>query len=113
MADLDGQIALVTGPTSGIGRATAIALAARGAHVLVVERDDDRAEQVVAEIEGSGGGAAFKLTTQGDLESAQGLVKWPLRRATVASTSSSTTPAWPCSDQPSRLPKQTSTRPSR
>jgi NAD(P)-dependent dehydrogenase (short-subunit alcohol dehydrogenase family) len=76
MADLDGRTALVTGSTSGIGKATAIALAARGAHVLVVGRDEDRAEQVVAEIEGSGGSAAFKLTTLGDLESAQGLVKW-------------------------------------
>ena len=36
MTDLKGKTALVTGSTSGIGKATAIALAARGAHVLVV-----------------------------------------------------------------------------
>ena len=36
MTDLRGKTALVTGSTSGIGQATAIALAARGAHVLVV-----------------------------------------------------------------------------
>lgn len=76
MADLDGRTALVTGSTSGIGRATAVALGARGAHVLVVGRGKDRAEQVVAEIEGRVGSAAFKLTTLGDLESAQDLVKW-------------------------------------
>jgi NAD(P)-dependent dehydrogenase (short-subunit alcohol dehydrogenase family) len=35
MTDLKGKTALVTGSTSGIGKATAIALAARGAHVLV------------------------------------------------------------------------------
>jgi NAD(P)-dependent dehydrogenase (short-subunit alcohol dehydrogenase family) len=54
MTDLRGKTALVTGSTSGIGRATAIALAARGARVLVVGRDEQRAKDVVAEIEGSG-----------------------------------------------------------
>jgi short-subunit dehydrogenase len=73
MTDLKGRTALVTGSTSGIGRATAIALAARGAHVLVVGRDEQRAKDVVAEIEGSGGSATFKLTTLCDLESAQDL----------------------------------------
>ena len=41
MTDLKGKTALVTGSTSGIGKATAIALAARGAHVLVIEHDDN------------------------------------------------------------------------
>ena len=51
MTDLKGKTALVTGSTSGIGKATAIALAARGAHVLVVGRNEQRAKDVVAEIE--------------------------------------------------------------
>ncbi len=55
MTDLKGKTALVTGSTSGIGRATAIALAARGAHLLIVGRDEQRAKEAVAEIEGSGG----------------------------------------------------------
>src|SRR6201989_3714465 len=76
MTDLKGKTALVTGSTSGIGRATAIALAARGAHVLVVGRDEQRAKDVVAEIEGSGGSATFRLTTLSDLESARDLVQW-------------------------------------
>src|ERR1700745_1786312 len=75
MTDLRGKTALVTGSTSGIGRATAIALAARGARVLVVGRNEQRAKDVVAEIEGSGGSAAFRLTTLSDLESARGLVE--------------------------------------
>ena len=54
--DLKGRTALVTGSTSGIGEASAIALAARGAHVLVVGCNAERAEQVVAAIEGDGGG---------------------------------------------------------
>ncbi len=74
MTDLKGKAALVTGSTSGIGKATAIALAARGAHVLVVGRNEQRANDVVAEIEGSGGSATFRLTTLRDLESARDLV---------------------------------------
>ena len=76
MTDRRGKTALVTGSTSGIGKATAIALAAHGAHVLVVGRNEQRAKDVVAEIEGSGGSATFRLTTLSDLESAQDLVEW-------------------------------------
>src|SRR6201990_1381785 len=76
MTDLKGKTALVTGSTSGIGKATAVALAARGAHVLVVGRNEQRAKDVVAEIEGSGGSASFRLTTLSDLESARELVEW-------------------------------------
>jgi NAD(P)-dependent dehydrogenase (short-subunit alcohol dehydrogenase family) len=65
MTDRKGKTALVPGSTSGIGQATAIALAARGAHVLVVGRNEQRAKDVVAEIEGSGGNATFRLTNAG------------------------------------------------
>jgi NAD(P)-dependent dehydrogenase (short-subunit alcohol dehydrogenase family) len=76
MTDLKGKTALVTGSTSGIGKATATALAARGARVLVVGRNEQRAKDVVAEIEGSGGSAAFRLTTLSDLDSARDLAEW-------------------------------------
>jgi len=76
MTDLKDRTALVTGSTSGIGKATAIALAARGARVLVVGRNEQRAKDVVAEIEGGGGSAAYLLATLGDLESALDLVEW-------------------------------------
>ena len=80
MADLRDKTALVTGSTSGIGKATATALAARGAHGLIVGHNEQRANEVVAEIEGSGGRATFLLTSLGDLKSAQDLVE----RATEA-----------------------------
>jgi NAD(P)-dependent dehydrogenase (short-subunit alcohol dehydrogenase family) len=76
MTDLKGKTALVTGSTSGIGRATALALAARGARVLVVGRNERRARDVAAEIEGGGGSATYRLATLSDLESAQDLVQW-------------------------------------
>jgi 3-oxoacyl-[acyl-carrier protein] reductase len=53
--DLQGSIALVTGGTKGIGATTAIALAARGADVVIAGRhDDEAAQQTRARIEASG-----------------------------------------------------------
>jgi NAD(P)-dependent dehydrogenase (short-subunit alcohol dehydrogenase family) len=57
--ELTGQTALVTGSTSGIGRATAVALGALGATVVITGRDAERGAQVVKEIEAAGGTARF------------------------------------------------------
>src|SRR6476661_6235479 len=56
--DLTGQVALVTGATSGLGRRFAIALAAAGAKVAVAGRRYERLEEVSAEIASNGGSAA-------------------------------------------------------
>src|SRR6267154_5998958 len=58
MAELNNKIALVTGASRGIGRATALALASAGAHVLVhYGRSKREAESLVAEINTKGGRA--------------------------------------------------------
>jgi len=59
IADLGGQTALVTGATSGIGKAAALKLAEYGATVLVHGRDASRGMGVVEEIERAGGHARF------------------------------------------------------
>ena len=57
MKDLDNKVALVTGGTSGIGRATAIAFAKEGAKVIVASRRQKEGEQTVKLIEEIGGEA--------------------------------------------------------
>jgi NAD(P)-dependent dehydrogenase (short-subunit alcohol dehydrogenase family) len=59
MTDLRGKTVMITGATSGIGEATAIALARQGARVLVAGRDQARGEGVVKEITRVGGTGEF------------------------------------------------------
>ena len=48
--DLTGRVILLTGGTSGLGRASALALADLGAHVIITGRDGTRTESAAAEI---------------------------------------------------------------
>lgn len=69
--DLSGAAAVLTGAGSGIGRATAISLAARGAHVVASDLDADRAEETAALVAAAGGQAsslAVDVSDQADLE---------------------------------------------
>jgi len=57
--DLSGKLALVTGASRGIGAATAEALAARGAHVVLTARTADALEAVEERIHAAGGSATI------------------------------------------------------
>ncbi|MFL6238484.1 MAG: SDR family NAD(P)-dependent oxidoreductase [Actinomycetes bacterium] len=61
-ADLEGMVAVVTGGGSGIGRATSILLAERGAAVLVADVDIANAESVASEIGGSASAMQVDVT---------------------------------------------------
>ena len=62
MSSLSGRIALVTGASQGIGRATALRLAGDGARVALAARNAEKLEEVAAEIAAAGGTAkAFAL----------------------------------------------------
>ena len=54
---LDGKVAIVTGATSGLGRAAAQSIAELGAHVCIVGRDPERTERARAEISAAAGAA--------------------------------------------------------
>lgn len=51
---LQGQVAIVTGASSGLGRATAVGMARAGADVAVLARDEGNLREVVSEVEGHG-----------------------------------------------------------
>ena len=51
-----GRTVLITGGTSGIGRATALGLATMGAHLAITGRDRERTEDAAREIRAAGGG---------------------------------------------------------
>jgi NAD(P)-dependent dehydrogenase (short-subunit alcohol dehydrogenase family) len=65
--DLDGLLALVTGATSGIGRAAAETLARHGAEVIVHGRDPERGAAVADAITAEGGKARFIAADLSDL----------------------------------------------
>jgi NAD(P)-dependent dehydrogenase (short-subunit alcohol dehydrogenase family) len=68
--DFSGQVAIVTGAANGIGRATALAFAARGAKVVAVDRDAEGVERTAQTIQQQGGtalGVGADVTKSGDV----------------------------------------------
>ena len=75
MAKLDGKVAVVTGASSGIGEATAEALAAEGAAVVVAARREDRLADLVGRIRGQGGRVLAAVCDVTQESQAHGLIR--------------------------------------
>jgi NAD(P)-dependent dehydrogenase (short-subunit alcohol dehydrogenase family) len=80
MKALDGKVAIVTGASSGIGRAAAVLFASEGAKVVAGARRAAELEALVAEIEGAGGKAASLAGDVRDEDYAAKLVELALGR---------------------------------
>jgi len=69
MAGVEGRVALVTGASQGIGRACALVLAAGGARVVLCARNEEKLNEVAAEITAQGGEAAvFRMDVSHEVE---------------------------------------------
>ena len=77
MTDMDGQVVLVTGASSGIGAAAARLIAGAGATVVLAARRTAEADQLAGEIEDAGGQAAARaldVTSERSIEECIGAV---------------------------------------
>ncbi|TDO48700.1 NAD(P)-dependent dehydrogenase (short-subunit alcohol dehydrogenase family) [Kribbella sp. VKM Ac-2527] len=70
---LKDKVALITAGASGMGRAAAVLFAREGAHVIVVDVNDQAAKDVVTEIEAAGGKAEAAIVDVRDLGALKGL----------------------------------------
>jgi NAD(P)-dependent dehydrogenase (short-subunit alcohol dehydrogenase family) len=86
-----GKSALVTGGGSGIGRASALALAAEGALVTVAGRTAETLKETVRLIEASGGSARYVVADMADESQRSRRPSSPRPRTPAAWTSPSTT----------------------
>ena len=78
-AVLGGRVALVTGASSGIGRAVAAQLARNGANVALVSRTAEKLDELRAEIESAGGRAWSYPTDLSDMDACERMVTRVLR----------------------------------
>ena len=72
---LEGKVAIVTGATSGMGRATAYLFAKEGAKLVITGRNEARAKEVVDNIKADGGEARYVLGDASDLSFCDEIVK--------------------------------------
>ena len=80
MSDIENKVVVITGASSGIGEATALLLAGRGAKLVLGARGSDRLKALVDRIAAKGGEATHATTDVKRREDVSGLVKLACER---------------------------------
>lgn len=80
MSGMEGRVALVTGAGSGIGRATALALAARGTHVIAADVADEDGRETVDLVRQAGGAADYVHADVSASAEVRGMVEFAVDR---------------------------------
>jgi NAD(P)-dependent dehydrogenase (short-subunit alcohol dehydrogenase family) len=75
MSIFDGKTAIITGAGSGIGKALAIELAGRGAHVVISDINQDRIETAENEIRSSGGRVTASVLDVSDCDAVRKMIE--------------------------------------
>jgi NAD(P)-dependent dehydrogenase (short-subunit alcohol dehydrogenase family) len=74
-AALRDRVVVVTGASSGIGRATALLLARHGAHTVLVSRTKEKLEELQREIDAAGGHSEVMPTDLSDLDACEAMIR--------------------------------------
>jgi len=101
MFEINGKVVAITGASSGIGEATALLLAERGARLVLGARREDRLADLVARIEDAGGTAVHTrtdVTRREDLHALVGLARERFGRLDVLVSNAGAGPISPLDD---------------
>jgi NAD(P)-dependent dehydrogenase (short-subunit alcohol dehydrogenase family) len=80
MSNFADKVVLITGASSGIGQATAVAFGQQGAKVVVASRQVRESEETVKQVEAAGGKAVFVQTDVSDEKQIKGLIEQAIAR---------------------------------
>lgn len=80
MSAIKNKVVIITGASSGIGRATAVKLANEGAQIVLAARREDRLQQLAEELQSLGVSAVYKATDVTSLEQVQNLADFTLEQ---------------------------------
>lgn len=79
MSNIQGKVVIITGASSGIGEATAMELASKGAKLVLAARREDRLQKLQEEVEKIGGKAIYKVTDVASHEQMEELATYTLK----------------------------------
>ena len=88
MASLSGKVAIITGGSSGIGRATAIAFAREGAKVAIASRREEEGEETVRLVKEAGSDGFFVKTDVAKASDVSAMVEKTVQQYVVSTTPS-------------------------